>query len=76
MVYHQREEVMDEFYWYEMRCEVCKTIDSVPGPKKHSTTWQEFSLLLKKSNSFDYQYKYCPACKKYTRQILVSFDAE
>ena len=67
---------MNEFYWYEMRCEACKTIDSVPGPKKHSTTWQEFSLLLKKSNSFDYQYKYCPVCKKYTRQILVSFDAE
>lgn len=65
-----------EHYWYELRCEVCKTIDSVPGPKKHSTTWHEFVLMLKKANNYDYQYKYCPVCKKYTRQILVSFDAE
>jgi hypothetical protein len=65
-----------EHYWYELRCEVCKTIESAPGPKRHSTTWHEFALMLKKSNSYDYQYRYCPVCKRYTRQILVSFDAE
>lgn len=66
----------NEFYWYECRCEACGYIESYPSAKRSAVDWFEFKRLLLSSKEAQINFRECKICKKYTRQILVSFDKE
>jgi hypothetical protein len=69
-------EVGNEFYWYHLRCEVCKNTTIHPGPRRDSMDWQGFVFLLKKSPEAGHHFKFCGECNKMTRTVLIAFDAE
>lgn len=65
-----------EFYVYYLKCDLCKNVDLIPGPRRDSMTWTDFVMLLKKSPEARNHFKYCDTCKKMTHTILIAFDAE
>jgi len=64
------------YYWFQTRCEHCGYIESHPSAKREKMKWIEFKLMLLSSPEAGENFRYCDNCKKYSRQTLISFDAE
>ena len=68
--------VAPEFWFYDLKCQNCKNIDSFPGPRREDTTWAEFVDMLRRSPEYNLHFRYCKECKKVTRTSLIAYEAE
>ena len=64
------------YWWYNIRCEACRTTESVAGPKRENTSFHEFADLLRRSPVYNSHFRYCNNCKKMTRTILIAYEGE
>ncbi len=67
--------MIEEHWYYYLRCEKCKGIQMNVGPKKSDTTWKEFGDILLRSSEARSQFRFCESCNMYTLSILIGFDS-
>jgi hypothetical protein len=65
---------MEQHWFYYVRCEKCKAVEMVAGPRRSDTPWKSFSDILLRSSEARPQFRYCKECDMLTYSTLIGFE--
>ena len=66
---------MSDFWFYKMRCVVCRHMYEVQSLERASNTWKEFDTMIRTIEP-KRRYLLCEKCDLVTLQTLVAWEAQ